>query len=262
MTGPMADLMAWVLAAFRTGVATYGLAFLRVGAIMALLPGFGERMIPARIRLVGAFAITAIVAPAVADRLPALPDGPASYLPLLLTETAVGLTLGFTLRLFIFALEIAGELAAQSGSLAQMFATGGDPAPALSHLLTFAAFGLMLTLGLHVRFVEVIILSYGAIPAGTLPGAGLLADWTIAHVAQAFTLAVGLAAPFVAIGLLYNLALGIVNRALPGLMLSFIGAPLLSGGALLLAAVALPFLMQHWAAAFEGFLTRPFAGVP
>ena len=71
-----------------------------------------------------------------------------------------------------------------------------------------------------------------------------------------------LAAPFVAIGLLYNLALGIVNRALPGLMLSFIGAPLLAGGALLLAAVALPFLMQHWAAGFDGFLALPFAGVP
>ena len=44
---------------------TAAIVFLRMGAAMALLPAFGERVVPTRIRLVLALAFTAVVAPAV-----------------------------------------------------------------------------------------------------------------------------------------------------------------------------------------------------
>ena len=105
MTGLMAELQ--VLADLGIAGLMAGLmVFFRVGAMVALVPVFGEQVVPARIRLAAALALTAIVAPAVADRLPPAHDGFA-MVPMLLTESAVGLSLGLMLRLFVLALQMA-----------------------------------------------------------------------------------------------------------------------------------------------------------
>lgn len=238
--------------------AVYGAVFLRIGAVFALLPGLGERSLPGRVRLGLAFAVTAVITPVVAGMAPDLRGPPGGYLWLLLTETLAGLTLGFMIRLFLFALQTAGEFIAQSASLAQMFQSGGEAMPAVTHLLTISGLGLIFALGLHLRFVEAIILSYRAMPAGELPTAALMQGWALPHIARAFELGFSLAAPFIIVALFYNVALGIVSRAMPGLMISFIGAPALSLGALVLLAVAAPFIIAVWAEGLRGFLGNPF----
>ena len=42
-------------------------------------------------------------------------------------------------------------------------------------------------------------------------------------------LAFTLAAPFVLVSVLYNLTLGVINRAMPQLMVVFVGAPVITG---------------------------------
>jgi flagellar biosynthetic protein FliR len=78
-------------------------------------------------------------------------------------------------------------------------------------------------------------------------------------VARAFALAFSLAAPFVVASFLYNLALGAINRAMPQLMVAFVGAPVITAGGLVLLALALPALLGVWLAAFDEFLARPMA---
>ena len=83
-----------------------------------------------------------------------------------------GLAIGIVIRLFVLALQIAGSIAAQSTSLAQIF--GGatvDPQPAIGHVLLVAGLALAVMLGLHVRLAQVLILSYEILPAGQMPGA-------------------------------------------------------------------------------------------
>ena len=57
-----------------------------------------------------------------------------------------------------------------------------------------------------------------------LPGQDV-AEWGVARVGAAFALALGLAAPFVIAAVLYNLALGVINKAMPQLMVALVGAP-------------------------------------
>jgi flagellar biosynthetic protein FliR len=231
--------------------------FLRVGAAMALLPAFGEQAVPQRVRLCLALAFTAVVAPAVSPGLPAMQAGPW---PLLLTETLVGLALGVALRLFVHALQIAGAIAAQSTSIAQLFAGAGpEPQPAIGYILIMAGLALAVAAGLHVRIAEYLILSYDVLPAGKFPAAGDMADWGLAQVARAFALGFSLAVPFVIAAFLYNLALGIINRAMPQLMVSFVGAPALTAGALVLLALTAPLALAVWIAALNGFLAAPFS---
>ena len=173
----------------------------------------------------------------------------------------IGLSLGIVLRLFVLALEIAGTMAAQASSLSQLFGSGGAPMPTISHILLWGGLAFAVMAGLHVRFVEVLILSYDALPPGSLPDADLVRGWSLGHIGRAFSLAFSLAAPFAIAALIYNIALGVINRAMPQLMVAFVGAPALAAGALCLLVVAVPFGLMLWLAAFEGFLNSPF-GAP
>ncbi len=230
------------------------LVFLRAGAMVALLPALGEQALPQRVKLAAAVAITAIVAPGVA--VPAAP-GAAD----LIAEAATGLCLGFGIRLMVLGLQMAGTMAAQSVSLAQMFSGAGpEPAPVIANLLVLSGVVLFLALGGLARSVELLLLSYQLVPAGRPPDPSVLAAWGLARVAQVFALSFALAAPFVLAALLYNLALGVINRAMPMLMVSLIGAPALTLGVLVLLALAAPVLLGAWRAALEQAMASPFAG--
>ncbi len=248
----------------RDGLADGFVVLLRVGAAMAVLPAFGEQSVPRRVRLGLALAFTLIVAPAVLPLLPAAGAEPAALARLWGAEVAVGLVLGLGLRLFVLALQTAGAMAAQATSLAQIFggSAGVDPQPATAHLLTIAGLALAVLTGLHIRVAEALVASYGAFPPGVFPHPGLVAEWGTFRVAEAFAMGFTLAAPFVVASLVYNVALGVINRAMPQLMVAFVGAPALTFGGLALMFLALPALLQVWLGALNLYLGDPLAGAP
>lgn len=255
MTLLLAELMGFAEEALVLG----GLVFLRVGAMMAVLPAFGERTVPERIRLVLALAFTAIVAPAVAPALAVARDEGTTWLAFLGSEVLIGLLLGMAIRLFVLALQTAGAIAAQATSLAQIFGNIiVDPQPAMAHVMIVAGLALAVMLGLHVKVVEFVVLSYQLFPAGALPRAEHVMGWGVGQIGRMFSLAFILAAPFVIVSLLYNLALGVINRAMPQLMVAFVGAPAITMGALVLLAISLPFLLAAWIASMDGFFADPF----
>ncbi len=259
----MSPEVAQALAGFATlgqeALAAGFLVFLRVGAAMAVLPAFGEQMIPMRIRLALTLAFTLVVSPAVLPGLVEMLDGGTPGALMVVTEVLAGLSLGLALRLFVMALQIAGTMAAQATSLAQFFGgAGADPQPAMAQLLLIAGLALAVAAGLHVRAAEALILSYDLLPAGQLPSPAVMAEWGTAQVARAFTLAFTLSAPFVIAALIYNVALGVINKAMPQLMVVLVGAPALTlGGLALLMIVAVP-LLGVWMMAFDRFLANPF----
>ncbi|MDJ0627401.1 MAG: flagellar biosynthetic protein FliR [Rhodobacter sp.] len=258
----MSEALSDSLVAAQSGLAVGFIVFLRIGAAMAVMPAFGERSIPARIRLAGALAFTAIIAPAVfeqvsaalaADRAPALFLG---------TEVVAGLAMGLALRLFVLALQMAGSIAAQSTSLSQILGGGAvEPQPAFAHIMVVGGLALAVMAGLHVRLAEALIASYHVLPPGRFPSPAIIADWGQIRVAHAFSLAFTLAAPFVIASFLYNLTLGVINKAMPQLMVAFVGAPAITAGGLILLFLSLPILLGVWREGLELFLANPF-GAP
>ena len=236
------------------------LVFLRVGAAMALLPAFGEQAVPQRVKLVLALAFTAVVAPAVTAGMASVKPG--SITPLL-TETIAGLLVGVGLRFFIHALQIAASIIAQATTLSQLFAgTGPDPQPAIGNILVMSGLALAVMAGLHLHVAELLILSYDPLPAGQFPGASDMADWGLLQIARAFSLGFSLAAPFVLASFIYNVAIGVINRAMPSLMVSLVGAPALAAGGLVLMAVVTPLALAVWITALENYAADPFMLTP
>jgi flagellar biosynthetic protein FliR len=235
------------------------LVFLRVGALVAMLPGFGEQAVPQRVKLGVVIGFTLVISPLVAAR----PDLPQPGMIVLLGEAAAGLILGIGARLFLLALQTAAAIIAQATTLSQLFAGASpEPQPAIGNLLVIAGIALALVAGLHVQAVQLVLLSYDILPAGGYIDPAAASDWNLRLVGQSFGLAFSLAAPFVIASMIYNLALGAINRAMPQLMVSMVGAPALTLGALVLLAVATPFLMAGWLQAFELYLASPFGPAP
>ncbi|QUS35925.1 flagellar biosynthetic protein FliR [Falsirhodobacter algicola] len=247
---PLYQTLAELTGLVTDGAPTVLAVFLRVGAIMALLPGFGEATVPMRIRLAVTLAFTAIAAPLVT--VP--PLGLGGYGG----EVLVGLLLGMGLRLFVLALQTAASIAAQAASLSQLIGGAGEPQPALGHLLLSAGLALAMAAGLHLRVVELIVGSYAALPAGQIPAAADIAGWGVPQVAHAFSLGFQLALPFVAGALIYNIAIGVINRAMPQLMVTMIGAPALVLGAMALLLVAAPVILTLWLGQFHTWLANPY----
>lgn len=238
------------------GQATLAFAvFLRMSAFFSMMPGFGEQTVPARIKLGLGAAMTMVVLPAVQPMA-----GPTQPIMLILTEIVTGLILGLGIRLFIMALQTAGSIAAQATSLAQLLGgNAAEPLPAMGHVLVVAGVALAMMTGLHVKAAQFFVLSYQLVPAGQFPTPELFSQWGVHRVARAFALAFSLAAPFVVLSVIYNLALGAINRAMPQLMVAFVGAPLITMGGLVLLFLAAPLMLTAWIEAMNQFLATPMA---
>ena len=254
----MSELLALTPAA--TAVFWHGyFVFLRAGAMLSLLPAFGERSVPMRVKLGLALMFTLIVAPA-APHL-AVPETPADLLWISMTETLTGSVIGIGLRLLVLALQTAGSIAAQSTSLAQMVGGTVEPVPAMGYVLLVTGLALAVTLGLHIKAAHLLLATYRLFPPGVLPDPTALADWGVRQVASAFRLAFSLAVPFVVASFIYNLTLGVINRAMPQLMVAFVGAPFTTLGGLVLLLLATPIMLTHWLGALDTFLANPI-GAP
>ena len=143
------------------------LVFARLGAALMVLPGIGEHYVLPRLRLLLALALSLLLAPALAARLPALPEEPLRLAALLGPEILTGLVLGFAARLAMAAIHVGGSLiATQSGlAAAGMFdpneaATGTIPGT----FLTVAALAILFAADFHHLLLRAVAASYAVLP--------------------------------------------------------------------------------------------------
>ena len=254
-------MQAWalVLADWQEALFNGFVVFLRVGALVAVLPVFGEQSVPQRVRLALALAFTMVVTPTIAPSIVIDPAIDPRTGALLLTEVAAGLFWGLLLRFFVIALQVAGAIAAQATSLSQIFGgtAGMEPQPAIGQVLYIAGLAIAASLHLHVMFARYIIQSYTLTPMGLLIDANDVNRLGLSVIAEIFALGFRLAAPFVIASLLYNLVLGVINRAMPQLMVSFVGAPAITAAGLLILTLSAPIALAVWADSLFTFMGNP-----
>jgi flagellar biosynthesis protein FliR len=221
------------------------LTFARVGTLVMLMPGIGEQMIPTRVRLAIALLLTLVLFPLTRTLLPS-GGTPDSIIGVLIGEIAVGLVLGLAVRMVVGALQTAGNIVAQQLGLA--FAMTVDPAmggqqAAIGNFLTLLGITLIFAADLHHLAIMAIRDSYTFLPPAGVPEVGDAAMLAIRAVGRGFALAVQIAAPFVAFGILFNLGLGVLSRLMPQLQVFFLAMPATILIGMLLLLVVLGVMM-------------------
>ena len=109
--------------------ATFMLVFARIGAMVMLLPGFGETNIPTRIKLSIALLLTLIILPLHRTAYQVDMSSLTPLLVLMLHEIVVGIVLGATARVTLSALQVAGSVIAQQLGLGFVTAIEADVVP-------------------------------------------------------------------------------------------------------------------------------------
>lgn len=259
----MAQLAAILDTAGSSVLVWFGI-FVRVAAVAFLLPGIGERAVPARIKLGGAIALSVIVAPMVMGQIPGVLPTPVETGRIVATEAMAGLFIGVSIRILIFVIQIAGTIASQSFSVSQMFGgvAGPEPEPIIASFLTMAVIALALAAGLHVKIALALAASYTIAPFGLALDSADVATWASSSGRAAFDMAIGLALPFVLLSFVYNLSLGAINRAMPQLMVAFVGAPAITGMGIGLLMLATPVILHVWLDRLDLVLASPFSVMP
>ena len=259
----MEPALAAIFQTTEAGVFIAAGIFARVGGVIFLLPGLGERALSIRVRLVAALAITVILSPLIAPLIPLSPATPVDLALMLAAEATCGLVIGFAFRLLVFALQTAGMVAAQHISIAQMFGAGvaPEPEPTIATILSMGGIVLMMMAGLHVHLIASMAQLYEVFPFGQFPIGADLGQWAVERVSETFALGVTLAAPFVAVGFTYNLALGALNRAMPQLLVALVGVPFIVWIGMVVLYHIMPALFDRWDESLQRVLLDPLGGL-
>lgn len=226
------------------------LVLARVGAIVMVLPGFGEPYVSPRVRLGVAVALSLVLVPVLASALPPVPQSPLLLVPLIGGEVLIGVFIGGAVRLLVSALHVAGIVISFQSSLG--FAQFFDPAQGtqgalVGSFLTVVGLTLIFAADLHHVMLYAVRDSYTLFPVASLPPIEDFAETAAHWVAASFLIGIEISAPFIAYALVLYIGMGLVNRLMPQMQVFFIVMPLQ-------ILLALFFLMVTFGAAAMWFL--------
>jgi flagellar biosynthesis protein FliR len=232
----------------------FALVVARLSVVVFLMPGIGEQVVSPRTRLFLLFGLSAAITASGIVTPPVSQDF-GSYLAMLGEELMIGLMLGVSLRLVIWILSIAGSVIAQSIGLSQFLgvAIEQEIQTIISNLLSMAGVVVLLSADYHVAVFAGLIDLYTDVPAGF--ETDFAAPLLMSAIFSAFSFAILLAWPFVAMNLFYNICLGFINKALPQLMVAFVGAPFMVGAGLILLAISVSVMLAAWMDRIPAFVS-------
>jgi flagellar biosynthetic protein FliR len=234
------------------------LIFSRLGSAMMALPGVGENSIPARFRLTIALLMSALVVPIVGTTLPPLPAQPLQVAFLIVTEVGFGLALGIMVRLMMSAMHVAGTVIALQAGLASAVLfdpNQGGQSVIVSSALVFMGLALVFVTDLHLLGLQAAFDSYTLFPPMQAPAFGDFANSAARLVNDGFALGMRLAAPFIVYGIVFNVALGLLNRLMPSLQIFFI----MQAPQIAFSLVVLGLSLTAIGVAFTGYLEEHMA---
>ena len=229
-------------------------AFCRIGGCIMVLPGFGTARVPMMFRLLLALTVTIALLPVMWDQIyPKVTGTTADYFPLSLFETLTGVVLGMIARFFALGLQFLGTV------VTMMIGLNTPPAPdiledssegQLTNVLTFAGLMVLFMLDFHHEVFIAIADTYRTIPPGTVfdPQKALVS--LTDTLAQTFYVMLRLASPFILFNVLFNMAIGFINKLAPIVPVYFISTPYMVMGGTILFYLAIASMWSLYADAF------------
>lgn len=243
-------------------ISSFLLPLFRIAAVLMVMPIIGTQLVPQRIRLYMALAITLLLVPVLPD-MPQVEMLSLQSILLIAEQIIIGAMLGFSLQLFFHIFVFAGQMVSMQMGLG--FASMMDPAtgvsvPVLGQFLLMLVSLLFLAMNGHLVVFEVLTESFITLPVGQSLEAGNYAvlagrlSWVIGA-------ALLLVLPAVSALLVINISFGVMTRAAPQLNIFTIGFPLtLVMGLLIFWAATADILAQYHRIASDAlFILRGLA---
>ncbi|WP_166306071.1 MULTISPECIES: flagellar biosynthetic protein FliR [unclassified Bradyrhizobium] len=239
--------------------AIFVLVFARVGAMVMLLPGFGESNIPARVKLSIALLLTLIILPLHRNAYHVDLTSISSLGVLMVHELIIGIVLGATARVTLSALNVAGSVIAQQlglGFVTAVDPTQGQQGQIVGNFLTILGLTLLFATDSHYLVIAALSESYRIFSPGEIMPTGDVAALATSAFSAAFKIGLQLSAPFLVFGLVFNIGLGVLARLMPQMQVYFVGVPLSIMVGFLIFGVVLAAMMNTYFDYFNGVMRQ------
>lgn len=227
------------------------LIFVRFTSFFLIAPLFSMRGVPNQFKIGLAFFITLVAFSSLSVEGPVLLD--AYYILLIMKELAIGLALGFTAALLLYAVQIAGAfIDFQMGfAMANVLdPQTGAQVPIIGHFKYTLALLFLLTVNGHHLMLDGVMQSVRVFPVELTTFSFEIEDITkfiSTLFYEMFLIALQIALPIVGALLLVDIALGILAKTVPQLNIFAVGFPIkiFVGFILLLLTMPIFFYLLH-----------------
>jgi flagellar biosynthesis protein FliR len=222
--------------------------FLRIGAMLVMIPVIGEASVPVRVKGGLAILITLLVYPVVRPDIPAwsLQTDTLGIAWAILGEILIGVFLGFAAKLVFAGIRFGGGMIGMQMGFAIVNVI--DPATRtqssiIAEFQYMVAVLVYLIVDAHHLLILAITESYRFIPPTGFHFSGALMEAVITFSQAIFVTAVKISAPIMAVLLFTNVALGIVARTVPQINIFIVGFPLQIAVGLVFLGLTVPVVV-------------------
>jgi len=228
----------------------------RLGGFMMVMPIFGNRLIPTRVRIGMLLACATLVATV-------LPEAPAPFefnMSIVITtaqQLLSGIALGFSAVLFFQIFVIAGQFIGMQMGLG--FAALVDPGNGLNVTVWSQFFLMLVTLAFlsvdgHLVMLQVMIEGFISHPVGLQIAPKTVVADLVESASWMFASGLRVALPAVMAQLIVNISFGVMNKAAPALNVFSLGFPF----GLLFGLVIIGLIVQGFDSLFQELVREYF----
>jgi flagellar biosynthetic protein FliR len=229
----------------------FALVTARVAGVVLIAPLWSMTSIPSNLRSAIAVVLSLALLPSVPATSVAIDS--FSILVPMISELLLGVAIGLSATAFLAAVAVASEVISLQMGLSLGVALGGAAdlgAPGVGQLEGQFSLAVYVALGGHLALITALHRSFNLIPPGTGINVVTGGHTMLLIVGSVFSSAVRVAAPAMVALLIVNLALAILNRAVPQLNTMMVAVPITVSVGLISLGATLPYalnLLGRWA---------------
>jgi flagellar biosynthesis protein FliR len=229
-------------------------AFCRIGGCILVLPGFSTARVPVMFRILLAVTVTIALMPVMWDAIyPKIQGTTPNYLLLCIFESLTGVVLGMLTRFYALGLQFLGTVITMmiglntppAGDILEDTAEGQ-----LTNVITFAGLMVLFMLDFHHQVFMAIAETYRTLPPGAVFDAQKALVSMVDTLSATFTVMLRLASPFILFNVLFNMAIGFINKLAPIVPVYFISTPYMVMGGTILFYLGVASMLSLYADAF------------
>ncbi|MBI5117001.1 flagellar type III secretion system protein FliR [Candidatus Poribacteria bacterium] len=238
------------------------LIFMRVGAMLFVAPVFGGATVPTQTRILFSMIISLVLLPIVRFENATLPLDVLPLAFLAINELLVGLILGASLVFAFAAIQYAGQIVDfQMGfSIVNLIDPTQDvQIPIMGFFHFLVAVLIFLAMDAHHWIIRALVDSFEIVPLMQAGFSGLVVKEIARGFGDLFVVAMRIAAPAIAVLMLYNAALGIIAKTVPQINLLIVGFPARIALGMIVVGLSMTFFYPYLTHVFDMMIANAYS---
>jgi len=227
---------------------------MRVGAMIFVAPIFGGSTVPTQTKILFSLILSLILLPMVPaiSQAGLIDIGPLAWLGL--NELLVGLVMGISMVFIFAAVQYAGQIVDfQMGfAIVNLIDPTQDvQIPVMGFFHFLIAILIFLAMDAHHWIIRALVDSFEIVPVMTAGFSGLVIGSVSKAFGDLFVIALRIAAPSIAVLMLYNASLGIIAKTVPQINLLIVGFPVRIALGMIVVGLSMTFFYPYLSTAFD-----------